>query len=338
MQKPATVKDVAKLAGVSTATVSRVLSGAANVSGELAERVRKVVWELRYQPNQLARNLRVQETRTVGVIIPDIGSSFHTTVIAGIEEVLLDAGYSMLLGHANNDPARERQILASLRGENVAGLIFASAGKLEEDYRRLAEGGVALVAVSRVPESLEVDSVSMTDRQGAREAVQHLLKLGHRRIALLNGATEVSTGRERLAGFEEAFSAAGVDAPRDLVRQTGWKQVAAYQAMRSLLAMRQPPTAVFCGANLITLGALQAIHESSLQIPKEVAVVGYDDTGWAASLRPALTTVAQPAREAGIRSARLLLEKLDQPDTPVRRVVLETKLVVRGSCGWQWKW
>ncbi len=328
-----TVKEVAARAGVSTATVSRVLAGAIGVRPDPARRVREAARQLGYQPNRVARNLRMRATRTAGVLIPDIENPFFTNLVCGIEDALQAAGYSLLLANFNEEPDRERIHLNTLRAEGVAGIVFACSSAPAAGYQELARARMPLVAISRVPAGVSVDLVKVTNREGAQAAVSHLLGLGHRRIAFINGPLAVSTALEREAGYEAAFEATGLAAPRDLILYADFRQRGGYNAMQTLLSLPNRPTAVFVASNLMTLGALQAIHERGLGIPSEIAVVGFDDMSWAMSLQPPLTAVAQPTRELGMTAARLLLDRIAEPGRPPRHIVLETELVVRASCG-----
>jgi len=328
-----TAKDVAARAGVSTATVSRVLAGARGVRAELAGRVREAARALCYQPNRVARNLRVRATQTAGVLVPDIENPFFTSLVCGIEEVLQAAGYSLLLANYNEDPDRERIHLNTLRAEGVAGIIFACSSAPASGYQELARARVPLVAISRVPPSVSVDLVTVTNREGAQAAVRHLLALGHRRIGFINGPLAMSTARERQAGYEAAFQGAGLPPPRELMLYADFRQRGGYNAMQTLLSLPAPPSAVFVASNLMTLGALQAIHERGLEIPSDIAVVGFDDMPWAVSLQPPLTAVAQPTRQVGMAAARLLLERIGNPGRAPRHILLDTELIVRASCG-----
>ena len=192
---------------------------------------------------------------------------------------------------------------------------------------------MSLVAISRVPAKMKIDAVSVANREGSRKAAEHLIQQGHRRIALISGPSCISTAKERLIGYETALAEHGIKTIPDLVRFADFRQSGGYHAMRELLALSSPPTAVFVGSNLMTLGALQAIHEQKLRIPRDIAVVGFDDLPWAVSLNPPLTAVAQPAFEVGRTAARLLLDRLRDPQAAPRHVVLETSLIVRSSCG-----
>jgi LacI family transcriptional regulator len=187
--------------------------------------------------------------------------------------------------------------------------------------------------VSRVPARLRIDQVMVANREGACAATSHLIRLGHQRIAIINGPLVLSTARDRQTGYEDALGEANLPIDENLIVHCAFKQPAGYSAMRRLLDLPTPPTAVFAGSNLLTLGALQAIHERALDIPRQIAIVGFDDMPWAISLRPPLTTVAQPAFEAGKTAAELLLLRVHHPGWPRRQVTLETRLIVRASCG-----
>ncbi len=327
-----TVKEVAELAGVSTATVSRALSGAPSVSKRLITRVREAAQQLNYQPNQIARGLRTRGSRTIGVLVPDIENPFFTSVVRGIEGVLQTAGYSLLLADFNEDPSQEHTLLSALRAEGVAGILFAASHTPSPEYHALLQAGLPMVAISRLPESLRLDLVTVANREGAREAAEHLIGLGHRRVGLIAGPVTISTARERQEGFEEGFLRAGLPVPRDLIVYADFRQAGGHSAMKALLARKKPPTAVFAASNLMTLGALQAIYEHGMEIPGDISVLGFDDMAWASSLRPPLTVVAQPARDVGTAATSLLFERIQDPGRPVRHVVLQTQLVVRASC------
>jgi DNA-binding LacI/PurR family transcriptional regulator len=328
-----TIRQVAEQAGVSTATVSRVLAGADTVTEELSVRVRAAVSALNYRPNRIARSLRARTTRTIGVVIPDIQNPFFTSVVCGIEEVLQTAGYTLLFGNSDEDPARERVHLENLPAEGVAGIIFTPLTQKMADYQALAAARLPLVAIDRSPEGLTMDQVTVDNAEGARQAVAHLLDLGHRRIGLISGPVHLSTARERRAGYEQAFLEAGLSVPEDLIRYGDFRQAGGRASMRELLALGPRPTAVFVGNNMMTLGALETIHDAGLDIPRDISIVGFDNMPWATWFRPPLTTVEQPTREIGATAARLLLARLREPDRPLQHIILKTKLVVRASSG-----
>lgn len=333
IEKNPTIKQVADLAGVSTATVSRVLDDSSGVSQDLIDRVRDAVRTLDYHPNRAARNLRKRVTQTVGVVISDIQNPFFTSVVRGIEKVLVEANFVLLLCNSDEDPKREKIHLATLKSEGVAGIILATTRSDAESYQQLLNNRTSLVGIDRTPEQLSMDVVSVTNTRGAFNAVSHLADLGHRRIGLISGPRQLSTARERFEGYEEAVRSRNLTQSDDLIQFGDFRQTGGYRLMQDLLDLPQPPTAVLVANNLMTLGALQAIHERNLIIPDQIAVVGFDDMPWATSLQPPLTAVAQPTYELGMTAAQLLLDRLREPDRPFRHVVLETQLMIRASSG-----
>jgi LacI family transcriptional regulator, galactose operon repressor len=332
---PPTVKEVAKRAGVSAASVSRALSGAGGVREPVRLRVLEAAQQLSYRPNRAARDLRVRSSRAVGVLIPDIENPFFTSLVCGIEDFLSKTDYSLLLASYNEDPDQEERRLEVFRADGVRGLIFAASRSPSRLYAELGKAGMTLVAVSRDVPRLPVDEVTVANQDGAYAATMHLVQLGHKRIAMINGPLALTTARDRQAGYEQALREAGIPLDESLVIHSVFKQAGGYSAMRQLLLSPTPPTAVFAGSNLLTLGALQAIHERGLAIPNEIAIVGFDEMPWAMSLRPPLTTVAQPAFDVGRTAAELLLARVREPALPRRQVVLETRLIIRSSCGFE---
>ncbi|MCA1587070.1 MAG: LacI family transcriptional regulator [Acidobacteria bacterium] len=328
-----TIKDVAARAGVSIATVSRTFADASTVSADLRDRVAAAAGALKYQPSRVARNLRAGTSQTVGVVIPDLQNPFFTGIVRGLENVLLAAGYSLLLANSDEDPTRERQMLDTLRAEAVAGLIFVPINAGKSSYLHLLVPQLPIVAVDRLPVDLRVDLVTVANAAGSRAAVQHLLQLGHRRVALLGGPSKHSTAVQRERGYITALQRAGMAVRAERIFRGDFREQGGYDGMNALMAAAKPPTAVFVANNLMTLGALRALHEAGCEIPGDVALVGFDDMPWATSLNPPLTAVAQPEAEIGRSAAELLLGRIADPDRPVRHVVLEATLVVRASCG-----
>ena len=329
--KVPTIKQVAERAGVSVATVSRVLAGKGFTSPERVERVRAAVQTLDYRPNRAARNLRTRVTQVVGVVISDIQNPFFTSVVRGIEKVLEGAGYTLILCNSDEEPHREQVLLATLRAESVAGVIISPTRADSEAVHQMVLNGTPLVTIDRTLSMTSVDSVAVANTQGAFTAVNHLLKLGHKCIGMISGPDQASTAKERKDGYLQALQAALLQPCTGMIQYGNFRQEGGYHAMNALLDLPQPPTAVLVGNNLMTLGALQAIHERSLAIPQDIAIVGFDDMSWATSLQPPLTAVAQPTYELGVTAAELLLERIHDPQRPVRHIILETRLIVRAS-------
>ena len=330
--KTTTVKEVAEFAGVSTATVSRVISGNGTVSKKLIKRVQNAIDALNFHPNQAARRLRHRATKIVGVVISDIQNPFFTTLVEGIESTLQENRYLLLLGNSSENPDRERQHLDTFLSEHVSGVIFTSTGDDSSNYEKFRIAGIPLVAVDRKPSNFDVDLVQLENEKASFEAVNHFITEGHQRIGLIAGPSSISTGSERCAGYQRALLSAGLPIDQELIRIGNFRQDGGYRSMEALLNLTDPPSAVLVSNNLMTLGALQMIHERCLNIPDQISLIGFDDMAWASSLRPALTVVAQPVYEMGIAAARLLLARIQNPTGPIQHVSFETKLIIRASC------
>ena len=329
----ATIKEVAAQAGVSIATVSRAFADPDAVSADLRARVQEAADLLQYRPSRAARTLRSGTSRAVGVVIPDLQNPFFTEVVRGVDSVLQMAGYTLLLANADEDADREREILATFRAEGVAGIIFVPINAGKNTYGELLAPPVHTVAVDRLPSHLRVDLVTVNNKEGTRLGVAHLIGRGHREVALLSGPSKHSTAVERERGYEEALRAAGLPLRSEFVYRGDFREGGGYEGVKALMALPRPPSAIFVANNLMTLGALRALHEIGRRIPDDVALVGFDDMPWATSLNPPLTAIAQPAQEIGSSAAELLLDRIARPDRTLRHVILETRLVIRASCG-----
>lgn len=327
------MRDVAVDAEVSTATVSRVLAGGSGVVREVRYRVLESVARLNYQPNRFARGLRSGQSKVIGLIIPDLRNPFFTGIAHGVEGTLYAAGYTLQLGNSDGQPEREQAQLRILRGEGAAGLVFIAGNRPEANYDMLHTWGIPLVAVDRSPGSLAVDLVSSNNRDGVRQAVAHFVALGYSEIAMLTGPAGINVAEERLGGYLDALRRAGLPPREEFILHSDFGHAGGYAAMGRFLDLPRPPRAVVVANNLMTLGAIQQLEERRVRIPEELALVGFDDMPWASYLRPPLTTVAQASEELGKIAAQLLLERIKDPQRPVRQVVLPTRLEVRASCG-----
>jgi DNA-binding LacI/PurR family transcriptional regulator len=330
---PPTIRQVAALAGVSTATVSRVLARSGRVSADLEEKVRAAARQLNYQPNRAARNLRARQGSTVGVLIPDIQNLFFTAIVRGIDDEVTKFGYTLLLANSDGSADRERVYLDTFRAEGVAGLLAIPSQHDERGFRQFLETGVPLVILDRTVHLPNVDIVTVTNREGAAQAVAHLIGLGHRHIAMMAGMETHNVGSERHAGYVGALHAAGIEVDPRYIKDAGFERESARVATFELLDLPDPPTAIFSANNTMSLGVLQALHERGLNAPSDVSIVGFDDMPWQVAMQPPLTCIAQPTYDIGATAARLLLERIAEPSRPVRRVVLETALIVRASSG-----
>ncbi len=327
----ATSEDVAKKAGVSIATVSRVFNESPHVSPAVRRKVLRAAKALNYQPNRTAQRLRAKRSTVIGLVISDIQNPFFTSVVRGIEDVAYKHGYSVVLCNTDEDPNKERLYINVMRAEAVAGVILASTSETNPLAADLFDHDIPVVAIDRRIKDKRVDSVLAANTQGAFEAVSHLIALGHRRIGFVGLQLTRSTGKERYDGYVRALREHGLSVSRQLVRIADAKQQGGYKRTHDLMTERPAITALFVANNLMTLGALDAIHERGMKIPDDISVVGFDDMACATLLEPPLTTVAQPTYELGQRAAELLLERLKQPQKPAVQIELKTSLIVRGS-------
>jgi len=328
-----TSQDVAQRASVSIATVSRVLNNAPHVRPEIRRKVLRAVKALNYQPNRTAQRLRARQSKVLGLIISDIQNPFFTSVVRGIEDVAYQNGYSLVLCNSDEDPEKEKLYVDVMRAEAVAGVIIASASEAQPHIDTLLDAHIPVVALDRRIKDRRVDSVLVSNVQGAYEAVTHLIEQGHRYIGFIGLPLNRTTGRERFEGYQRALRQHRLPVVRAQIRIADAKQQGGYAAAQDLLEHQPRLTALFVANNLTTLGALQAIHERGLRIPDDISIVGFDDMPWATLLHPPLTAIAQPTYELGRQAAELLLVRLKDPHKPVAHVQLPTTLIVRGSTG-----
>lgn len=326
-----TSHDVARKAGVSVATVSRVLNDSPLVSEAVRRKVLRAVKALNYQPNRTAQRLRAGRSHVIGLIISDIQNPFFTSVVRGIEDVAYQRGYSLVLCNSDEDPTKEKLYLDVMRSEEVAGVIIASASESHSHVDDLLAYQIPVVAIDRQIDQRRIDSVLVTNSEGAYAAVTHLIELGHRRIGYVGLPLTLTPGKERYAGYQRALRVHHLRLKRDYVRIADAKQQGGYTSTRDLLTCCPEVTALFVANNLMTLGALAAIRERGLRIPADISIVGFDDMPWANLLQPPLTAIAQPTYQLGQRAAELLLARLQERDRPVTRERLNTELIVRGS-------
>lgn len=329
--KRTTLRDVALEARVSIKTVSRVINGGREVNPATAARVGEVASRLGYRPNELARSLKGQRSRTIGLIIADTSNPFYSGCAKGVEEVARMHGHAVILCASAEDVDIEREYVRLLTRRRIDGLLLVPAadghGYLEEEQA----AGLPMVALDRPIEGVSTDMVLVQNRAGTRKATEHLIDHGHRRIAFVGDDEHLYTTRKRLQGYTEAMRGASF---KGLCRLGAENVTAAEEAVHELLRPPDSPTAIFAGNNLITVGVLQALNRAGLRVPDDVAFVGFDDFELAGVLHPRLTLVRQPAAELGRRAAELLFRALEGRGSPTpRRLVLPTELIIRESCG-----
>ena len=328
---PTTIRDVAAVAGVSPATVSRVLNGKQDVAVDLRQRVLGAVTDLGYRRNGPARSLRTRAAMVLGLIISDISNPFFTAVVRGAEDQAQLAGYSLVLANADEDVDKEARYLEVAAAEQMAGVLLSPASLTRTSIDVLLERGIPVVTIDRRLAGAPVDSVTVNNYQAARTAGQHLIGQGCRRVGFIAGPVQTTTGASRLAGYRAALRAAGRLPDPSLIAYADFRTEGGYAATRQLLRQRRRPDGLLFANNLMTVGGLRAIAEAGLAIPDDIAVVGFDDAIWATALRPPLTVVAQPTYEIGQTAAKLLLRRVDGEAFPPRRIVLQAELIERAS-------
>jgi LacI family transcriptional regulator len=328
----ATLRDVARVAGVHPGTVSRALNPAteALVRDETVRRVRQVAEELGYRPNPLARGLKTNRSYTIGVLVPDIQNPLFPPIIRGLDDRLGESGYTPLIANTDNDPVRERVDLEAMRARQVDGFVAATARVDHEMLDEIAASGVPLVLVNRRVEDGSLPSATADDHGGAVLAVEHLVSLGHRRIAHLAGPQDVSTGRARYQGFCDGMEQAGLKPT--LVREgRAFTEPEGARLCEELLDADEHFTAIVAGNDLMALGCYDVFAARGIDCPGELSVVGFNDMPFADRFSPPLTTIRIPHYEIGVAAADLLMELLRETGDGPREIVLPAHLIVRGS-------
>lgn len=326
-----TMRDVAALAGVAIKTVSRVVNGVTTVDPVLAGRVNEAAAKLGYRPNLTASNLRRSDgrTATIGMLVEDAANPFSAALTRTVEDAARERGVLVLIGSLDEDPARERELVGALIDRRVDGLVIVPAGRDHSYLIKERHAGTCLVFLDREPQLLDADAVVSDNRQGAINAVDHLLEAGHRRIAYLGDRASISTAVQRHAGYRHALELAHLPVDEELVRHQASTVEAAIEATEQLLALPDPPTALFTSQNLVTIGASRALR--TLGLHETVALVGFDDFPLADMLQPGVSVIAQDIEALGKLAAEILFRRLDGDQSPARTFTVPTRLIVRGS-------
>jgi LacI family transcriptional regulator len=331
----ATVRDVARKAGVSAMTVSRVVNDQPGVSSETRQRIEAAIAELNYSPSKIASGLISAKTQLIGLIVPDVSNPFFAPIVRGAETAARKAGYRMLVCNSESDLRLERDYVSDLVSHRVEGLLIAPVGDHSAAHLgKLVEGRFPLVLIDRHVPGIDCDQVTLDNVSAARRLVEHLIAVGHRRIAFVADADDVSTGRERLAGLKQALAGADIPFVEDLVLRTTTDQVGGYRSVQQILGMSERPTAIFTVNNMTAVGAMQALREAGLSVPGDISLVCFDDVQHLAVIAPFLTVIDQPAEVMAGVAAQLLLERIaGNAGNKSRKITFPGKLVVRQSCG-----
>ncbi|UFJ40814.1 LacI family DNA-binding transcriptional regulator [Brevibacillus humidisoli] len=325
-----TIQQVAKEAGVSVATVSRVLNKHPSVSLKTRQKVESVIERLHYEPNMLGRNLRISQSRMLLVLVPSISNPFYSKIVQGIEDVTRKHHYNILLCTTDTDIEREMIYLDLVKHKLADGVISMDPAA---DLDHLTGEGrqFPVIQCCEYSENLQIPYVSIDNRTAAYKAVKHLITLGHRKIAMINSDQRFLYARLRKEGYLKALEEYGIACREEWVIHTDLGFESGQRAMRAFLALEEKPTAVFCVSDTLAIGALKGIKEEGVRVPQDIAVVGFDNIQFAAMMNPTLTTVAQPMYEMGCEAARMLIHKLNHPDDSLRSVILDHELIIRES-------
>lgn len=321
------IKDVAKIAGVSTATVSRVLANHPRIKEETRQRVLDAVEQLNYRPNLIARSLRVQKSAKIGLVVSDIRNPFFTAIGRAVEDAAYEQGYSVLMCNTDENPEKEEMYLNLMHDENVAGIIFSPTQQFSAGLKSY-RSNIPFVIIDRAVKSEQIDMVLLDNVAAAYELVNHLIENGYRKLAGLFGNAS-TTGKERNKGFQKALTEHQLKPVAEYFIPPRIQQ--GYDATLSLLDQKNRPDAIFTSNSLLTAGAFQAIRDRKLKVPGDVALVGFDETTWGALVDPPLTLISQPTEEIGRTATELLFQRIEEPTRSPKTVILKGTLIARGS-------
>ncbi|MCM3762145.1 LacI family transcriptional regulator [Alkalihalobacillus oceani] len=333
--KVKTIKDVAKQAGVSISTVSRVLNGYKNVNPETHELVMDAVKRIGYSPNALARSLRSQSTRTLGLIVNNILNPIYSIMGQAIEDTARNYGYQVFLCNSGANPEYELQYLEGLYEKKVDGIIIAPTGQNKEKLELYVNSGIPVVQVDRYVAGLGTDAVLTDNAEGAYKLVSHMIKRGYDNIGIIVGVQTVTTGMERMTGYFNALAEHGFHPKSEYIKVGHFDEGTGYKAMLELLSLPVPPRAVFVGNNLMAKGAIKAIYEKGIRIPEDLAFGMYDDPDWAEMHNPPITVIRQPTKEIGVKATDILINRIlnqsKENQEGLKSETVPSELIIRKS-------
>ena len=329
------LRQVAKNAGVSISTVSRVLNDSSKVNAATRKLVEKEIKNLGYEPNRVAQRMRYRRgsTKLLGLITPDIKNPYYSSIVRGVEDVAYKKNSAVMLCNSDEVAAKERFYLKVLQSESVDGVILPPIHEHGKIIDELIKKGLPVICVDRRLAKLTVDTVVVDNHKGAYNATAQLINMGHRRIGFISSMPHFSSFKERRQGYENALTSHGIELRQEYIRLGDQrKPETGKQFAHELLSLEDRPTAIFVSNNLMTLGAIEAIHQKNLTIPDDISLIGFDDMPWAKSINPPLSVVSQPAYEMGRRAANMFFQRIEDPGCDPALVTLDPVLVMRDSC------
>ena len=328
----ATIRNIAKLAGVSVPTVSRVLNDQ-KVDPVMTLKVRQAAQSLDYIPNRSAKRLRGVGNPLVGAIFSDLSNQFFTEILKHFESVVSVHQHSLLISNSASKPEKEQELIQIMLEEGVSGLVMAPTLEYSPKIQELIENDFPIVIVDRRMKEMEVDTVTINNFEASAKAVCHLANLGHSEIGYIGGPNHLSSANDRFLGFKEGLKQANINFNEKWVSFGNYKMESGYLLTEKLISCKDLPSAILVANNEMVIGCLNKIHEEGLRIPKDLSIISFDDFPWSISLNPPLTAIAQPTKEIGAKAANLLLDRLVDNTKPPQTLILESNLVVRESCG-----
>jgi LacI family transcriptional regulator len=330
-----TIKDIARMAEVSTATVSMILNSKdGNISTVTREKVLRIVKENNYIPNTMARSLVTRQTKTIGLVIPDIVNPFFPELARGAEDKASEAGYSIIYCNTDDDLEKEEKYINMLAEKMVDGIVFTHSAKRTNGLSPIDRGNIPVILIDRDLESSNVKGKVLVDNlEGAYKAVKHLIDKGYKKIAFITGALTSTTAKDRLAGYRKALEDSGIEYNNNYIRAGQYKSEWGLTAVKQLLDEGLDFDAVFCGNDLIAISVIKLLKSKGYNIPNDIGVVGFDDIYMASVVEPGLTTIKQPNYEMGYKAVELLIEVLEKSGEAAEQktIILDTELIVRKS-------
>ncbi len=329
------IKTVANKAGVSTATVSRVLADFKGIKKNTRNKVLDAIKDLNYEVDSVARSLRQNRTYTIGIIVSNVLSQFYSIIAKSVEDKALESGYKLILCNGDDDPIKELEYLKVLKSNKVDGIILTPTGKNAEYINNIIESGIQVVLLDRLVEGVNCDSVMVDNYKGSYTATEYLLGRGYKKIAFIGGYIDRTTGRRRLDGYSKAIKGAGLKINNDLIKIGDFKKESGIRLTKELLEGTHTPDAIFSSNIDMTLGCLIAIKNTGLLVPEDIGIVGFDDPDWSIIADPPLTAISQPVYDLGLKATEILIKNINDKKSysgnKPSSITLDTNLIIRNS-------